>query len=93
MAARTTHRAIRLLVCAYRCSCLDLCSFLPLATTCGRLTEDGCLIAPRQFDHPPEGFVFRDPAHIMLAVKVSHCHVPDCGRVDLILNPGKMRSF
>ena len=37
--------------------------------------------------------MFRDPAHIMLAVKVSHCHVPDCGRVDLILNSGPPSRF
>jgi hypothetical protein len=45
------------------------------------------------FDHPTEGFVFNDPAKVMLAFKISHCHSDDCGHVAIEVGGSQLARF
>lgn len=45
------------------------------------------------FDHPSEGFVFRDPDKVMLAFKISHCKSSDCGHVAIEVGGVQLTRF
>jgi hypothetical protein len=45
------------------------------------------------FDHPPEGFVFRDPNKVMLAFKISHCNSSDCGHIAIEVGGVQLSRF